>query len=504
MKINNTLLKKLLKPYKEISLLSHIKATLDWDLNVNLPPLASKSRAEQSSYLSELITQKWLDKEFRSLYEKILHEKLTTLEEKAIVRNLQYGAKFYYKVPKEIIIAKDRTSSEAFVVWKQSREENNFKKFLPYLTKLIDFDKTIAGHLGYKNNPYDALLDLYEPELTAEECQRLFTGLKKELVPLVKKIEKSKYYTDKLPFIGSNFHYTLQDQEKITHYLMQKMGFHSQAGRVDISPHPFTTELSRYDIRITTKYTEEDFRESFSSTMHETGHALYEQGVNLLYDETPLASGVSLGVHESLSRFWENMVGKNPAFLQFVSPILQSFYQKQLAGVNEQSLIQAFNLVKPSLIRINADEVTYSLHIILRFEMENELINGKISAKDSADAWREKSKTLLGVAAATDADGVLQDVHWTYGAFGYFPSYALGNLYGAQFLSRMKKEINFDEEVGKGNLLPIKNWLDTNIHQYGSLYFPKDLIRKVTGEKLNYTYFVNYLTEKYSKLYNLK
>ena len=504
MKIENTTLRKLLKKYQEISLLSHIKATLDWDLNVNLPPLGSPARAEQSSYLSELITDKWLDKDFRSLYEKVITEKLTTVEEKAIIRNLGYGAKFYYNVPKEIITQKDKTASEAFIVWRQAREENNFKKFLPSLSKLLDFDKTIAGHLGYKDNPYDALLDLYEPELTAAECKRLFDGLKTELVPLVKKISKSKNYTNTVAFVGENNHYPKPDQERIVHYIMQRMGFNEQAGRVDISAHPFTTELSRNDIRITTNYNETDFRESFTSTMHETGHALYEQGVNPHYDQTPLASGVSLGIHEALSRFWENMVGKNPGFLQSVAPIFQSFYQKQLSHIDEKTLIQSFNTVQPSFIRINADEVTYSLHIILRFEMENELINGKIAIKDAAEVWREKSKKLLGVVPTTDAAGVLQDVHWAYGSFGYFPAYALGNLYGAQFLSTMKKKVNFDAELAKGNLEPIKNWLDTNIHEHGSLYFPSELIKKVTGEKLDYMYFVNYLTEKYSTLYNLK
>jgi len=504
MKIENSTLKKVLKKYREISLLSHIKATLDWDLNVNLPPLGSETRAIQSSYLSEMITNKWLDTKFRSLYEKAVTEKLTTVEEKAIIRNLGYGAKYYYNVPKDIIIEKDKTASEAFIIWRQAREENNYKKFLPSLTKLIDFDKTIARHLGYKDNPYDALLDLYEPELTAAECERLFNGLKKELVPLVKKITKSKDYSNTVSFVGASNHYPTPDQERIVHYIMQHMGFNSQAGRVDISAHPFTTELSRHDIRITTNYKETDFRESFTSTMHETGHALYEQGVNPDYDGTPLASGVSLGIHESLSRFWENMVGKNPIFLHSVSPIFKSFYQKQLHAVDEKSLIQSFNTVQPSLIRINADEVTYSLHIILRFEMENELINGNVQIKDAAEVWREKSKKLLGVASATDAEGILQDVHWAYGSFGYFPSYAMGNLYGAQFLATMKKKVDFDAVLAKGDLLLIKEWLDTNIHQYGSLYFPKELIKKVTGEKLDYTFFLNYLTEKYSRIYNLK
>jgi carboxypeptidase Taq len=237
--------------------------------------------------------------------------------------------------------------------------------------------------------------------------------------------------------------------------------------------------------------------------MHEAGHGLYEQRINPHYAGTPLEGGVSLGIHESLSRFWENMVGKNPHFIKSILPLFQTLYYQQLGQIKEETLIKAFNIVKPSLIRIHADEVSYSLHIILRFEMENELMNGKLEVKDAPDAWREKSKKLFGIAPETDKEGVLQDVHWTYGAIGYFPSYAMGNIYGAQFLHAMKKDVDFDATLDSGNLIPIKDWLDERIHTHGSLYFPKELLMKVAGEKIDYTHFIKYLTKKYTKIYDL-
>lgn len=504
MKVTNTSIKSLLFHYKKIALLSRVKATLDWDLNVNMPPKASTGRAEQSAYMEEILTDLWLDKDFLSNLKKAEKESSESMDnkDKAIIRNLLRATKFYTKVPKELIIENAKVTSAAFVDWREARETNTYKKFLPHLRKIISIDQKIAKHLGYKENPYDALLDLYEPELTSSFTKKTFDALKEELVMLLKQIKKNKSYKNSSQLIGVDRHYPVQDQERLLKFIMPHMGFDLQAGRFDVSPHPFTTNLDRYDIRLTTKYKEHDFRDSYTSTMHETGHALYEQGVNSDYTDTPLEGGVSLGIHESLSRFWENMVGKNPAFLHYMTPIFQSNYT-QLGNVAEKEFIQLFNLVKPSFIRIEADEVTYSLHIILRFEMENDLINGKITAEEAPDVWREKSKKYFGIVPEKDSDGILQDVHWTYGNFGYFPSYALGNLYGAQFLNQMKKTVKFDEELQKGNLLPVKDWLDKNVHTHGSMYLPRDLTKKVTGEDLNPKYFVQYLKEKYSQIYSL-
>ena len=501
MKATNLFVKKLLEHYQKISRLGKIKATLDWDLNVNMPPKASPGRANQSAYLEELMTDLWTDKTFLQNLEQANNGKNLSLEEKAVIRNLNRSVKFYTKVPKKTIIELTKTTSEAFIPWREAREKNDFTLFLPHLKKIINLEREIANYLGYKDNPYDALLDLYEPELTASFTKKTFDALRHELVPLIKSIQKSKSYKKEAAIISDKIMYPKPDQERLLQFIMSKQGFDKDAGRLDISPHPFTTTLDRYDIRLTTKYNEKDFRESFTATMHETGHAIYEQGVNPDFDETPLEGGVSLGIHEAMSRFWENMVGKNPSFLQFMTPIFQANYPKQLGIVDEQTLTRAFNLVTPSFIRIEADEVTYSLHIILRFEMENDLINGKIKPEDAPKVWREKSKEYFGIVPEKDSDGILQDVHWTYGSFGYFPSYALGNLYGAQLLKKIKETVKFDNELEKGNLLPVKDWLDKNIHSFGSLYFPAELIKKATGESLNPKYFVDYLGKKYSHLY---
>lgn len=502
MTINNSSIKKLLTKYKEISYLNKIAAVLSWDLNVNLPSNASQDRSQQLAYLANLITEKWQEKEFRNIIEDIQQEKNLTEEEKAIVRNITYATKYYYNVPKDIIVKKEKITAEAFSVWNQAREEDNFKKFEPKLTEIFEISKEIASYLTYDKNPYDALLDQYEPNLTAADCQNLFTGLRKELMPLIKNIQSSKQYDRNTPFINKNIQYSKTDQRKLIDYIARKMGYDFNSGRIDVSPHPFTTTLGAHDIRLTTHYKIDDFRESLTAAMHEAGHGLYEQNVNLRYEGTPLEGGVSLGIHESLSRFWENMIGKNPLFLQSIMPLFKTLYGKQLNTIDEPTIIKSFNIVKPSLIRIYADEVSYSLHIILRFEMENELINGTLQVKDAPEAWREKFKILFGIVPETNKEGILQDVHWTYGAIGYFPSYALGNMYGAQFLHKMKQEINFDESVEKGNLLPIKNWLDKNIHAHGSLYFPKELLMKVTGEDLDAKYFIEYLTKKYTSIYN--
>lgn len=505
MKITNSTVKKLLVFSKEMSTIGKIKAVLDWDLNVNLPVKGSAERAQQSAYLTGLVTKLWHRPELVETLEKAKQLDPHTLsqEENAIVRNLDHAGKFYSKVPEALIIRKEKVTSEAFMAWKAAREKNAFKDFLPHLSEIIAIEKEIAGHLGYKENPYDALLDQFEPELTADYVQETFGRLRQELVALVQKIKKSTLYVDRSELIDGRHTYPKRDQKKLALFVMNLMGYDFQAGRLDVSPHPFTTSLGRYDIRTTTMFKKLDFRDSYTSSMHETGHALYEQGIDPLYSETPLEGGVSYGIHEALSRFWENMVGKNPNFLRFISPIFQSFYPDQLAGIFQNDIVRLFNMVKPSYIRIEADEVTYSLHIILRFEMENALMSGKIAPKDAAEVWRAKSKELFGIEPTTDAEGVLQDVHWSYGAFGYFPSYALGNLYGAQFLHTMKKDMQFDNALSQGNLLDIKTWLDEHVHKYGSLYLPKDLVKKATGEALNPQYFVDYLKKKYTEIYHL-
>lgn len=503
MTIKNPTIKDLLRHYREISLLAKTKAVLDWDLNVNLPPKGAEGRAQQSAYLANLVAKLWLDEDFRKNLEKAESQKNLTEEEQGIFRNLQRGGKYYFSVPRELIVEKEEVASKAFMAWKEAKEKNDFPVFLPLLKELLRIDQMIAGHLKYKKNPYDSLLDQFEPDLTAEKTKKAFDAIKPALIDLTKRVQKAKNYSPTSEYIDGVKMYPEAEQKRLALFAMRKMGFDFAAGRLDVSPHPFTTGLGTYDVRITNFYRLDDFKDSYTSTMHETGHALYEQNIPAEYADTPLEGGVSYGIHEALSRFWENMVGKHPAFLSFMTPVFQSFYPEQLGSIDEKTLAQTVNLVKPSLIRIMADEVTYSLHIILRFEIENELLNGKLLPKDAPEAWNAKAKEFFGISPTTDRDGVLQDVHWSYGAFGYFPSYALGNLYGAQLLHTMKKDVKFEDELARGNLLPVKGWLDENVHRYGSLYLPEVLMQKVTGETLNPQYFVDYLTEKYSTLYDL-
>lgn len=496
MKITNPAVKILLEYYKEISLLYKIKATLDWDMNVNLPPKGAEGRARQTEYLAQKITALWLNETFKQTLKKANTEKNLNLEEQAIVRNLHKATKYYFRVPSEIIAEKEKLTSEAFMIWKEAKGKNDFKLFLPSLKELIRIDQIIAKHIGYTENPYDALLDQYEPELTAKHVQELFDQIKPQLVELVQKLQKKQTGKTILQELLRHT-YPIDKQKHIGDVVMKKMGFDFEGGRVDVSPHPFTTELGRNDIRVTTAFIEKDFRSSYTAYMHETGHALYEQGVNPEYEGTPLEGGVSLGIHEALSRFWENMVGRNSSFLKHMKPTFQGQYLTQLQALTDDEFVSLFHVVKPSFVRIEADEVTYTLHIILRFEMENGLINGTIKPEDAASVWKEKSKEYFGIVPPTDSQGVLQDVHWAYGSFGYFPSYALGNLYGAQLLMQMKKEFDFDKELAKGNLAKIHAFLKDEVHEYGSLYLPAELIKKVTGEKLNPQYFIDYLKEKY-------
>jgi len=503
MKIKDKIIKALLEKYREIYLLGRINALLSWDLNVNLPPKASEGRASQSAYLTKLIAEKWLDSEFRNLLEKaIIKQKSLKTEERAIVRNLNWAGKYYLNVPKKVIIDFAQTSSRAFMVWQKAKTDDKFKDFLPHLKKLISLNREIAEHLGYKDNPYDALLDLYEPGLTSKICKGIFDKLQPELTRVLARIQKSENYKDSSELTEEK-NYPIEVQKQLSIFVLKRMGYDFGAGRMDISSHPFTDTLDRWDVRITNRYKLSDFRESLMVAMHEGGHALYELGVDGIYAGTPLDGGVSLGIHESQSRFWENQVGRSESFLKFMTPVFQAFYPSELSKIDSEGIFRLFNQVKPSLIRTEADEVTYNLHIMLRFELEEVMINGRVMADDLPEIWRQKMKKYLEIVPETDREGVLQDVHWSHGPMGYFPTYTLGNLYAAQFTARMKKEINIADFCEKGELGVILSWLRANIHRYGSLYWPDELAQKATGEALNPRYFLEYIKEKYSKIYEV-
>ena len=502
LRVTNKTLLKLLSLYKELSLLGNISALLGWDMEVNLPSGASGERAIQTAYMSKLITEKWEDKAWRRLLRKAFDEKDGMNEgEQAIVRNLERSAKFYLKVPKKLIVEMSRVTSQAVMIWQKARKENKFTDFLPSLKTIIELNIRFADHLGYNKNPYDALLDQYEPGLTTAFCINLFASLGPQLSQIVKAIQSSKAYKQMKTSILESREYPETDQKQIALLVLKKMGYDFSTGRMDSATHPFETQLGRSDIRITNRYKLHNFLESLYGAMHEGGHALYEQGINKTYAGTPLEGGVSLGIHESQSRFWENQIGRNEHFIKWLHPELLKFYPEQMANVDRDTLLRLTNHVHPSLIRTEADEVTYNLHILLRFELENDLINKKLAVADLPEAWREKTKKYLGVVSDTDSDGVLQDIHWAHGTFGYFPTYTLGNLYSAQITHAMKKEIDINKAIEEEKLGIILSWLRTNIHQHGSRWWPAELIKKVSGQPLTSKYFISYLKVKYSKIY---
>lgn len=504
MQIQNKNLQNILKHYRDISLLNKISAVLGWDQNVNLPPKAAKGRADQISYITEILTNTWLNTELRTLIEET-DDKGLNEHERAILRNARYLSAYYYKVPKDIIIEKSNVTANAFMAWHEARTNDTFATFLPHLEKIIELNKKIAEHLGYKKNAYDSLLHLHEPNLDTAFCDTTFGKLRPRLTELLKRIQASDVYKQlKLKKKKQKpTKYPQGYQKQFSEYVLHLMEYDFQSGRMDISPHPFTTTLDQYDVRITTRYNEYDFRECYTSAVHEGGHALYEQGVDPAYGSTPLEGGVSMGIHESQSRFYENMVGRNPAFLSYLLPHFRNHFPTSVIGENDE-LSLYLNEVEPGLIRTQADEVTYNLHIILRFELEEKMMNGKLAAKDLPEVWNDTMHTYLGVQPPSDRDGVLQDVHWSYGEFGYFPTYSLGNLYSAQILASLRKDIDMDAELRNGNLGSIHSWLRERIYTHGARYWPDELIKQVTGESLNPDFFVNYLTEKYSQIYKLE
>ena len=481
--------------------LAHIGSTLGflgWDEQVMMPRDATEFRARTNAYLSGLYHKKVLElNEFGLL--DILHNKYDSLndDDRVIVRETIRDYNRAKNIPTPLIEKLSQLSTEAYSVWMSAREKNDFSIFSPILERIVDLKIEEANHIGYKESPYDALLDEFERDTTTKDLTRLFEELKQFLVPFVKNISESEATTR--PLKGE---FSINQQQNFSRILAEKIGFNFASGRLDTSTHPFTSGTNPKDVRITTRYDKEDLMQSVMSTIHETGHALYEQGLQAKHFGTPLGESVSFGIHESQSMFWEKRIGGSKAFWKFFYPQLKSHFKETFSGLSLEQFYKSINIIEPSLIRTEADEATYCLHIIIRFELERDLIEQKIRVNDLKKLWNEKMKNYLGIEVPDDVRGVLQDVHWAGGAFGYFPSYALGNLYSAQIYATARKKIsNFDELVSKGDFEPILAWLRENIFSMGKRYTPAELIKKVTGEQLNPQLFFNYLKEKYEVIY---
>ncbi len=495
---------ELLEHTRTIQDLAAISALLSWDQEVNLPPRGVASRARHKAALAALVHEKICD--------PLLGELLTALAgadlsreispaAAANVRELKRDRDRAVKIPRNLIRELAEAGSLAQQAWAQAKARNDWELFAPHLERLVDLKQREAEAVGYEDEPYDALLDEYEPGARAAQLDRLFAELKVSLVPLLDRLRAASRQPDDALL---RQHFASEAQDAFGREVLRDMGLDFAAARLDRSLHPFTEGIAIQDVRITTRYVEDNLGTGLFADLHEGGHALYELGLPLEHEGEPVASAVSLGIHESQSRLWENCIGRSREFWQHYLPRLREFFPGRFDKIGAEELYRAANVVRPSLIRIEADEVTYNLHIVLRMELERGLLRKEIRVAEIPGLWRDKVRLLLGLEVPGPAAGPLQDIHWSFGVFGYFPTYTLGNLYAAQFFARAREDLgNLPALVAAGDFAPLLGWLREKIHRRGSLLPAGELCREVTGSPLSCRPFVEYLENKFEEIYEL-
>ena len=498
-------LEKLYTIDKENRHLERAVAVLRWDQETCLPEKGVEERAEQLALLEGIAHHRFTAPETGKLLLELGStpenprgdSKLASIEQD-FLRVFRRNYDRAVMLPVDFVSDVARAEGLSQAAWIKAKQNNDFPAFLPHLETMIDFARRRAVYWGFTDNPYDGLLDIYEPGMSAEDVNAVFAPLGEKLSALLKKI--ASLSRPDSSFLDRNF--DVECQALFTRELKRRLHFDEQRGRLDISAHPFTTTLGSDDIRITTRFLPRQIQSGIFSTIHECGHAFYEMDFPDALRGGSLADGASMGIHESQSRLWENVVGRSRSFWEAMFPVLRSYFPGALSLVKVEDFYRAINLVEPSLIRIEADEVSYSLHIILRFDLERELFSGALKPEDLPAAWSKKMNEYLGVAPETDTQGVLQDVHWSMGAFGYFPSYALGNLYGLQFWEKLKSDLPGTEElIAEGNFNPIRTWLREKIYMWGRRPEPRELLKTVTGNNLSAEPFLGYIESKYTGLY---
>ncbi|MBO0783205.1 MAG: carboxypeptidase M32 [Ktedonobacteraceae bacterium] len=494
---------ELLHALREIADLEALQALTDWDQQTGMPAGAGEVRSYQAATLQGLIHERWTSPRLGKLLtelESVIEQSPFTNADRGLVRQARRVYDRSTKLPRQLVEEMERARVISHEAWVQARAHNDFASFAPHLERLIGYQREVADHIGYRENRYDALLDLYEPGLTTREVERLFAPVRDISISLLKRIQASgkKINTS---FLQGDF--SEAQQKLLAEKLLKNIGYDLVRGQIAISAHPFTTSMgSPQDVRLTVRYSDY-LPMSMMAALHEGGHALYEQGSASSLLRTPVAGGASMGMHESQSRLWENAIGRSEAFWRGQYHLVQEVFPQSFQQVSVTDFARALNHVEASLIRVEADEVTYNLHIIIRFELEQAMVNGKVAVEDLPRLWNEKYRTYLGVEPDSDANGVLQDVHWTSG-FGYFPSYTLGNLYGAQIYSTLRRNFaDFDQRLASGETAFILDWLRERIYTFGAIYQPAELLQHVTGEAANPQHFVQYVTEKFSKIYEL-
>ncbi len=489
-----------IKVVREIGQLGTIEALLDWDSETYMPAGGLDIRAEQLALLAALVHRRSADPRLGELLSKLEGGVVDPLQ-RANVREIRRAHDRAVKIPNDLVRRIAHTTTLAKDAWAKARGESDFSKFAPHLREVLRLKRELADCLCCDGDRYDALMDEFEPGATSAHVTELFASLRGPLTTLVAQLGESKRRPD-----TSILHrrFPKDAQQRFARHLAEAIGFDFDRGRLDVSTHPFCSGTGPGDVRLTTRYYEDFLNPSVFGVLHEAGHGLYEQGLDPAHLFTPMGEAVSLGIHESQSRFWENLVGRSRAFWERYYPECQRAFTDALGDVSLDDFYAAINAVSPSPIRVEADEVTYNLHIILRFELERAMIEGSLAVEDIPEAWNAKMQELLGITPADDAEGCLQDIHWSMGVFGYFPTYALGNLYAAQFYAAAERAMpDLATRIRRGELDSLLEWLRANIHRHGQRYRAGELVERVAGKPLSIEPFMAYIRGKFSPIYGL-
>ena len=491
----------------EIHDLNKISWVLGWDQQTMMAPKGGAVRAEQIATLAKIATEKFTAPEIGKLLDELRpYEESQPFDsdEASLIRVARRDYEKAVKVPAEFRAEMTRAASLARQAWIQARKDSDFAAFLPHLRKNVDLKLKYIEYMDDGDAaPYDILLDDYEPEMKTAEVKAVFDALKVDLIPLIAAIRSRAEHVNDDCLHG---HFPTEQQVKFCWSVVERLGAKRESWRLDPTVHPFASNSATQDIRITTRYYEHFINPALFGSMHEFGHGLYEHQISPALERTPLCRGVSLGLHESQSRMWENLVGRGRPFWKFMYPHLQAAFPEQFGHVELETFYHAINCVQPSFIRVEADEATYSLHIILRFELEQEMIEGKLALADLPEAWNARFKEYMGVAVPSDADGVLQDVHWAGGMIGYFPTYSLGSIAACQIWERILADVpDLYTQFERGEFGALREWLRVNLHQHGRKFTPSETLRRVTGSpRIEVGPFVHYLRQKYGEIYSLK
>ena len=478
----------------------HAIGVLYLDATTVAPSDTWEGRGRTMEVLSEVLYKLEADPE-KAVWLKTLEDSWDELDalQKRKVQVIRRNYEQMHRIPQEEYVAFSVLQNDAQSVWQKAKEENDFAAFAPYLEKIVWYNKRFAGYYNPDMAPYDALLNEYEEGLNMQTLDAFFAQLRETIVPLIEKIGKVEQIDDSFLYR----HYPIECQRVFSDYLMELLGMDRSHSTIAESEHPYTTNFSNKDVRITTHYYENNLVSSMFSVIHEAGHGLYELGADDAYNYTVLSGGVSMGIHESQSRFYENILGRSQAFVYAIFPKLQELFPQQFADVDETAFYRAINKAQPSLIRVDADELTYCLHIMVRYEIEKMLIDGTLSVSDVPEMWKKLYRDYLGVEVPSDREGCLQDSHWSGGSIGYFPSYALGSAYGPQILQKMEQELpELWNDVKSGDMGSVNNWLREKIHQHASFLKPAELFEQVCGT-FDASYYTDYLKKKYTELYGL-